>query len=80
MRARAGCAYPRPTAPTPARSAPASAFKMVVGRCSWGVAVTPGGGRVYVTNHGFSTALVIALASNTVIASIPFGRFPRVWR
>jgi len=41
-----------------------------------GVAVTPGGTRVYVANNGNHTVSVIAVPSDRVIATVPVGLFP----
>jgi YVTN family beta-propeller protein len=41
-----------------------------------GVAVSPDGSKVYVTNGGFNTVSVIDTVTNTVIATIPVGLFP----
>jgi len=48
-----------------------------VGSFPTGVAVTPAGTRVYVTNEFFSgTVSVIDTATNTVVATVPVGSFP----
>ena len=47
-----------------------------VGSAPTGVAVTPDGSRVYVTNFQDNTVSVIATASNTVTATIPLGNNP----
>jgi YVTN family beta-propeller protein len=44
-----------------------------VGGSSLGVAVSPDGGTVYVTDEGSNTVSVIAAATNTVTATIPVG-------
>jgi YVTN family beta-propeller protein len=48
------------------------------------VAVTPDGSKVYVANSGYNTVSntvsVIATAKNMVIATIPVGPVPSVWR
>ena len=46
-----------------------------VGNLPIGVAVTPDGSKVYVTNAISNTVSVIATATNTVIATIPVGLF-----
>jgi YVTN family beta-propeller protein len=47
-----------------------------VGAGPVGVAVSPGGTRVYVANNASTTVSVISTATNTVIATIPVGAFP----
>ncbi len=42
----------------------------------FGVAITPNGARVYVTNYGSNTVSVIDTAPNTVIATVPSGACP----
>jgi len=41
-----------------------------------GVAVTPDGSKVYITNNNSSTVSVIDTVTNTVTATIPVGLFP----
>ena len=48
-----------------------------VGSDPHGVAVTPDGAFVYITNRGSNTVSVIASASNTVVATVPVGNNPR---
>lgn len=47
-----------------------------VGRYPFGVAVSPDGSKVYVTNGGSATVSVIATASNAVTATVPVGSAP----
>ena len=47
-----------------------------VGSTPYGVAVTPDGSKVYVTNFGSNTVSVIDGATNTVIATIPIANSP----
>ncbi len=47
-----------------------------VGLVPFGVAITPGGTRGYVTNESGATVSVIDTATNTVIATIPVGLTP----
>jgi YVTN family beta-propeller protein len=46
------------------------------GTAPLGVAVTPDGSKVYVTNEGLNTVSVIDTATNTVIGTIPVGTQP----
>jgi len=47
-----------------------------VGASPTGVAVTPDGSHVYVTNFGAATVSVIDTTTNTVVATIPVGVNP----
>ncbi len=47
-----------------------------VGTNPFGVAISPDGTRVYVTNYGSNTVSVINTATNTVISTIAVGSFP----
>jgi YVTN family beta-propeller protein len=47
-----------------------------VGTNPGGVAVTPDGTKVYVTNFGSNNVSVIARPGNTVVATVPVGPFP----
>ena len=47
-----------------------------VGTYPQGVAVTPDGTAVYVTNDNDFTVSVIAAATNTVVATVPVGAYP----
>jgi PGF-pre-PGF domain-containing protein len=47
-----------------------------VGRCPWGVAVSPEGTRVYVTNWNSNTVSVIDTTTNTVTATVNVGSNP----
>ena len=50
---------------------------MTVGLYPDGVAVTPDGTKVYVTNYGSNTVSVIDTATNTVTATVTVGTNPR---
>lgn len=47
-----------------------------VGEVPWGVAITPDGSKVYVTNQVDSTVSVIDAATNTVTVTLNLGDFP----
>jgi YVTN family beta-propeller protein len=47
-----------------------------VGSSPWGVAVTPDGTKVYVTNAGSDNVSVIDTATDNVIATVKVGSFP----
>ena len=47
-----------------------------VGQTPFGVAVTPNGGKVYITNSDGGSVSVIDASSNTVVATIPIGPGP----
>ena len=49
---------------------------VAVGSNPIGVAVTPDGKHVYVTNQASQTVSVIATATNTVVATVPVGSNP----
>jgi YVTN family beta-propeller protein len=49
---------------------------IAVGAQPWGVAVSPNGSRVYVSNAGSNTVSVINTATNAVIATIAVGGYP----
>jgi YVTN family beta-propeller protein/predicted outer membrane repeat protein len=56
----------------------ASIGMIAVGTTPLGIATTPGGGNVYVTNRDSNTVSVLSPASNNaVIATIPVGMMPR---
>ena len=49
---------------------------VTVGSYPWGVAVSPDGTKVYVTNHGNNNVSVIDTATNTVTATVNVGSYP----
>jgi len=46
------------------------------GNTPYGVAITPDGTRVYVTNYADNTVSVINTATNTAVATVPVGSGP----
>ena len=56
---------------------PAQAQTVVVGSYPWGVAITPNGAYVYVTNQDWGTVSVISTATNTVTTTVHVGNDPK---